>query len=133
VTITVTLNSSSVTIDSSLSNLVINSTNFIGYVFVRHFSSDSTLRNFTVNFALSGTYLIYIGSYSSSFLAIPSVIIQMTAPLIGSPQGTQPILQFVFIDFIKLTSSSINMTLQCSQPSTIYWVSGMYPTAIGIF
>jgi hypothetical protein len=83
-----------------------NATNYIGYLFLRHSSPDATLRNFSANFILTGIFYIIEGAYSSSFGALPTIKIQMTAPLIGSPQGTQPILQSVnsliyLVEFLK--------------------------------
>lgn len=63
----------------------------------------------------------------NAYNPIPSITISVinASQLIGNPEGKDPILN-------SLNQSTVNLTVQCNTPATIYWGIGIYPNLLGI-
>lgn len=123
-TVTAFLNTTYIEVEQTLTTQTVDTFTDMIYVVLRHSYTNTTIRQtFSLQIEVSSADALT----NDAYLDIAPVLIHVvnSSILVGNPEGKQPVIN-------SLTADSVNFTIECNSPATIYWGIGLYPTMLGI-
>lgn len=121
IAISVTMNSSIISLDSDLSSTRLNKNVIDGnlYIILKHNGGNLAVgSSVTVSFTISGTYAV-------NYNTIPGITLTVVDP---ASYQTLPVATSLAAPVLNTNIASFR--LQCSQASVVYWGLGIYPSIL---